>query len=89
MGPLLVHLAHDVEEERVHVVISAARIMECSSMQRARANSQSLVIEKQLGEVAKVLAVYLLLGAVDLEHGHGSVAVDLVAGRVLQQELLI
>lgn len=44
----------------------------------------ALVVEKQLGEVAQVLAVLPLLAAVDLEHADAVLAVDLVAGRMLR-----
>jgi hypothetical protein len=40
------------------------------------------VIKEKLGEVTKVLAVNLLLGAVHLEHGHVAVAVYFIARRV-------
>jgi hypothetical protein len=40
---------------------------------------EGLVVEEELGEVAQVLAVVLLLRAVHLEHGQPVVAVDLIA----------
>jgi hypothetical protein len=43
--------------------------------------------QKHLRQVAEVLAVVLLLLAVDLEHRDGAMAVDLVPGRVLQAAL--
>ena len=48
-----------------------------------------LVVQKELGQQAEVLGVDLVLAPVNLEHGDGTFPVDLVAGRVLQQELLI
>jgi len=43
---------------------------------------EGLVVEEELSEVAQVLAVDALVGAVHLEHGHVVLAVDLVPGRV-------
>ena len=48
---------------------------------------QGFVVQEQLGQVAQVLAVGPLLLAVHLKHRHVPVAVEFVAGRVLQARL--
>ena len=49
--------------------------------------AQRLVVEEELGEEAQVLAVDLVLAAVDLEHGHAAAPVDLLAGRAVHDAL--
>ena len=41
------------------------------------------MVQEELGKVAEVLTVNLLLLAIDLEHGHIAIAVDLISRRVL------
>lgn len=44
---------------------------------------ERLVVEEELGQVAEVLAELLLLAPVHLKHGQGTVAVNLVPGRMV------
>ena len=46
-----------------------------------------LVIKEELGQQAQILAVILMLSAVELEEDNGVLAVDLVARRVPDQAL--
>ena len=46
------------------------------------------MVEEHLRQVAQVLAVVFFFLAVDLEHGDGAMAVDLVAGGVLEAAFL-
>mmetsp|Transcript_19883 Transcript_19883/g.50441 ORF Transcript_19883/g.50441 Transcript_19883/m.50441 type:complete len:448 (-) Transcript_19883:704-2047(-) len=49
---------------------------------------ERLVVEEQLGQEAQVLAERLLALAVNLEHAHVAVAVDLLSGRVARPALV-
>ena len=49
---------------------------------------QRLVIQKQLGQIAQVLAEQLFLLAVNLKHGHIGVTIDLISWWVLYSAAL-
>ena len=74
---LLAEVAHDVAPALI-------RLREHVEQEQVHVVVQRLVVQEQLGQEAQVLAVHLLLAAVNLEHRHAVVPVNLVARRVQQ-----
>mmetsp|Transcript_41598 Transcript_41598/g.106452 ORF Transcript_41598/g.106452 Transcript_41598/m.106452 type:complete len:349 (+) Transcript_41598:700-1746(+) len=79
-GLLLGKVAH-------HVVPRGVVLREDVEQEGVHVVVERLVVQEELGEVAQVLAVHLLLAPVHLKHGDVAVAVDLVAGRVQHRVL--